>query len=148
VSLHEGARFRAMTDDDAEARAELHRDAWSPWGQSQFSASQYRRLRVAPLYDADLDIVLEHDGALVSYCVCWADEASGVGYFEPAGTRPSATGRGFGRAVIREGMRRLRERGMRVAMVGTASINEAAAALYRSAGFDVIGREHFWVKRV
>ena len=146
VELPPGARFVDMTDDHAEARAELHRAAWAVWGASQHTTEQYRRLRAAPLYDAGLDIVLEHDGELVSYCVCWADEANGVGYFEPVGTRASATQRGYGRAVIREGMRRLRAKGIDVAFVGTAAVNVPAATLYVSAGFDGVARERFYVK--
>jgi ribosomal protein S18 acetylase RimI-like enzyme len=148
VDLPRGARFRRMTEADAEARAELHRDAWSVWGESKFSAALYRRLRNAPLYDPDLDVVVEYERRIASYCVCWLDTANGVGYFEPVGTRPSATGLGLGRAVIREGMRRLREKGMRTAFVATAAVNLPAAALYQSAGFSIVDREHFYVKRI
>jgi ribosomal protein S18 acetylase RimI-like enzyme len=148
VDLPRGARFRRMTEADAEARAELHRDAWSVWGESKFSAALYRRLRSAHLYDPDLDVVVEHERRIASYCVCWLDTANGVGYFEPVGTRPSATGHGLGRAVIREGMRRLREKGMRTAFVATAAVNKPAAALYQSAGLSVVDREHFYVKPI
>ncbi len=144
--LPHGARFRHVSDGEADARAELHRDAWSVWGQSKHTNELYRRLRAAPLYDPDLDVVLEFEGQLVSYCVCWLDTDNQVGYFEPVGTRPEAAGRGFGRAVVREGLRRLREKGMRRAFVGTASVNEPAAALYASAGFDVVERSHSYVK--
>jgi ribosomal protein S18 acetylase RimI-like enzyme len=82
----------------------------------------------------------------VSYCVCWLDIANQIGYFEPVGTRPAATGRGFGRAVIREGFRRLRERGMVMATVTTAFVNKPALALYASAGFDRVEGEHTFVK--
>jgi ribosomal protein S18 acetylase RimI-like enzyme len=146
VKLPGGARFRRMTDADAQERADLHRDAWSVWGTSKVSDALYRRLRSAPLYDADLDVVVEYRAQLASYCVCWLDTANAVGYFEPVGTRPSMTGRGLGRAVIHEGMRRLREKGMRRAFVGTAAVNEAAAALYTSAGFEIVDRERFYVK--
>lgn len=147
VALPHGARFQPVSDGETEARAELHRDAWSVWGTSKHSNELYRRLRAAPLYDPDLDVVLEFEGRLVSYCVCWLDTANRVGYFEPVGTRPEAAGRGFGRAVVREGLRRLREKGMRRAFVGTASVNEPAAALYASAGFDIVERSQSYVKR-
>jgi ribosomal protein S18 acetylase RimI-like enzyme len=146
IELPPGARFRRMTDGDAEARAELHRAAWNVWGPSQHTTEQYRKLRAAPLYDADLDVVLEHDGVMVSYCVCWTHDENRVGYFEPVGTRASATRRGYGRAVVREGMRRLRAKGMEVAFVGTAAVNAPAAALYVSAGFTGVARERFYVK--
>ncbi|HEY8172592.1 MAG TPA: GNAT family N-acetyltransferase, partial [Dehalococcoidia bacterium] len=111
--LPDGARFCSVTDDEVEARAELHRDAWSVWGPSAYSGARYQRLREAPLYEAGLDIVLAYEDRFVSYCVCWLDTDNGVGYFEPVGTHSAAARRGFGRGVIREGMRRLRERGMR-----------------------------------
>jgi ribosomal protein S18 acetylase RimI-like enzyme len=146
IALPAGARFVDITDADAERRAELHRAAWSVWGESQHTADTYRQLRAAPLYDQALDVVLEHDGELVSYCVCWTDDVNRVGYFEPVGTRASAARRGYGRAVVREGMRRLRTKGMDVAYVGTAAVNEAAATLYVSAGFRGVARERFFVK--
>lgn len=147
TSLPHGAHFRRMTADDADARSELHRDAWSVWGQSPHTTEMYQRLRSAPLYDSELDVVLEFEGQLVSYCVCWADTVNEVGLFEPMGTRPSAVRRGFGRAVIHEAFRRLRAKGMKTAIVSTGTINKPAKALYASAGFNVVvDCEHFYTK--
>jgi ribosomal protein S18 acetylase RimI-like enzyme len=145
--LPSGFRLRYPTDADIEERAELHRDAWSVWGASTFSAEKYRALRTAPLYEAELDVVVEApDGHLVSYCICWADPVTGVGYFEPVGTRPAYTGKGLGREMIREGLRRLKAWGMHTATVSTASVNHGAAALYRSAGFEFVEMEHMYTK--
>jgi ribosomal protein S18 acetylase RimI-like enzyme len=143
--LPPGMRLRHPTEADVAARAELHREAWSVWGPSQFSEAAYRELRAAPLYDPELDVVLEDaDGRLLSYCVCWADEETGIGHFEPVGTHAAFAQRGLGKLVIREGLRRLQRRGMRRAMVGTASVNTAAQALYLSCGFERADREHYW----
>ncbi|MEX0781234.1 MAG: GNAT family N-acetyltransferase [Dehalococcoidia bacterium] len=145
--LPPGYRLRYPTDDDIEERADLHRDAWSVWGASTFSAEKYRRLRAAPEYDAELDVVLEApDGRLVSYCICWADVGSGVGTFEPVGTRPGFARQGLGKATIREGLRRLKAKGMQTATIGTASVNEGAAALYPSVGFELVEMEHMYTK--
>jgi len=138
--------FRAISDGDAPERAELYRDAWSVWGQSKHTTERYRRLRSAPLYDPELDIVLEFNGQLVSYCVCWLDAANQVGLFEPVGTRPSATRRGFGRIVLHEAFRRLRQKGMQTAIVSPGTVNRPAMALYASAGFEVVEREYTYVK--
>lgn len=148
-SLPPGARFRTIGDDaaDIEARAELHRDAWSAWGPSQHSSARYRRLRASLLYDPQLDVVLEYEGVLASYCVCWLDDVNGIGLFEPVGTRPSMTQRGFAHAVLHEALRRLRARGMRRAVVGTNAQNAPARALYASAGFRTVEREYYAVKR-
>jgi GNAT superfamily N-acetyltransferase len=148
VRLPAGARFRQISDSDAdvEARAELHRDAWSVWGESRHTAEMYRRLRSAPLYDPELDVVLECDGQLVSSAVCWLDVVNKIGLFEPVGTRSSATRRGFGRVVIHEAWRRLRDKGMRTAIVGTGEVNRPAMALYASAGFEACERSRVYVK--
>jgi len=143
-----GVVVRHATDRDIEERLDLHRDAWSVWGPSPATVEGYRRLRGAPLYDETLDIVLESDGRLLSYCICWADPATGVGVFEPVGTRPTCAGRGFGRAVLLEGMRRLKERGLHTALIGTSSVNARAAALYPHAGFSFVEKEHYYVKRL
>jgi mycothiol synthase len=84
---------------------------------------------------------------MVSYCVCWPDASNRVGLFEPVGTRPAAARRGFGRAVVLEAFRRLREKDMRTAIVGTGTVNRPATALYASAGFDIVlDRMHAYVK--
>lgn len=146
VELPQGAAFRRITDGDAPERAELHRDAWSVWGPSKHTTERYRRLRAAPLYDPELDIVLEFKGQLVSYCVCWLDAANHVGLFEPVGTRPSATRRGFGLIVLREAFRRLRQKGMKTAIVSPETVNTPAMALYASAGFEVVERKYTYMK--
>jgi ribosomal protein S18 acetylase RimI-like enzyme len=145
--LAAGLRLRHATDDDLDARVEVHRDAWSVWGQSKVTVETYRRLRSAPLYDPELDVVLE-DGAgkFLSYCIGWADTANGIGHFEPVGCRPDATGRGYARAVTIEGLRRMRARGLHTALVGTESVNPRAQRLYKSCGFVEVDRAHYYVK--
>lgn len=143
--LPAGMRFRYATDADVEARAELHRDAWSVWGPSSFSASRYRRLRAQPVYDETLDVIVEDEsGRLLSYCIAWYDAANRVGDFEPVGTRPSAIGLGLGRAVVMEGLRRLQERGARTALIGTASVNAAALRCYTACGFNLLERSYLY----
>ena len=147
--LPAGMRLRHATDADVEARAELHRDAWSVWGPSRFSTGSNRRTRASPLYDETLDIVVETpEGRLLSYCICWFDSANGIGHFEPVGTRPAFAGRGLGRAVVMEGLRRLRERGAKTALIGTASINEPALRTYAACGFVPVERQHYYSKSI
>ena len=128
-------RLRHATNADIEERVATHRCAWSVWGESKVTVDSYRRLRNAPGYDEELDIVLETaDGTFASYCVCWLDTTNGVGLFEPVGTGPEFTGRGCAQAVIVEGLRRLRDRGMHTAIVQTASINERALTYHFKKG--------------
>ena len=132
-SVPAGLRLRHVTDADLDARVACHRAAWLG---SSWNLERYRRIRDSPVYDAELDIVLESaDGDFVSYCICWTDATTRMASFEPVGTRPEWRGRGIGRAVILEGLRRLRDKGMRTARVGTAGFNAPAQALYESCGF-------------
>ncbi len=147
--LEPGLRLRHVTKADLEERVDLHRDAWSVWGQSKATVENYRRLRAAPRYDAELDLVLEDSrGRFLAYCVGWLDYANAVGHFEPVGCRPAFTGRGFARAVIIEGLRRMKARRMRTALVATESANAPAMRLYPSCGFVEVDRAYHYTRRV
>jgi ribosomal protein S18 acetylase RimI-like enzyme len=58
-----------------------------------------------------------------------------TGEFEPVGARPAHRRKGLGKAVILEGLPRLRERGAEAGIVYSVHSNEAATKLYESAGF-------------
>jgi ribosomal protein S18 acetylase RimI-like enzyme len=147
--LPAGLRLRNATDADLKARVDVHRDAWSVWGQSKITVENYRQLRSAPLYTPELDVVLEDaDGRFLSYCIGWVDTANATGHFEPVGCRPDSIGRGFARAVTIEAMRRMQGRGLRTALVSTASVNKRARVLYPSCGFVEVDRAHYYVKKL
>jgi ribosomal protein S18 acetylase RimI-like enzyme len=148
--LGAGLRLRHATDADLDARVEVHRDAWSVWGHSKVTVETYRQLRSAPLYDPELDVVLEDaaTGRFLSYCIGWQDNANAFGHFEPVGCRPDFTGRGYARAVTIEGLRRMQARGLHTALVGTESINQRARVLYPSCGFVEVDRAHYYVKEL
>jgi ribosomal protein S18 acetylase RimI-like enzyme len=141
-------RLRHATDADLWERVDVHRDAWSVWGLSAATVENYRRLRNAPIYDPELDVVLEDaSGRFVAYCIGWLDMANRFGHFEPVGCRAAFTGRGYARAVVIECMRRMRARGMHTVLVSTASVNQPARALYQSCGFVEADRAYHYTKR-
>jgi ribosomal protein S18 acetylase RimI-like enzyme len=147
--LNSSLRLRHATDADLEARVDVHRDAWSVWGPSAATVESYRRLRNSPIYDPELDVVLEDAGGrFLAYCVGWLDIVNGFGHFEPVGCRPSVAGRGYARAVTIEGMRRMQARGMHTAMVFTAGINQRARVLYPSCGFVEVDRAYHYTKSI
>ena len=119
AALPPSVRIRDCVGIDPEARAAAHRDAWSHLGhigienaRSTFTGKTYGRLLASPVYDPTLDILAETaDGLLVAGCICWADDASGVGTFEPVGTHVDFRGQGLARAVNIEGLRRLKASG-------------------------------------
>lgn len=109
--------------------------------------SWYRNIQTAPLYRRDLDIVaVAPDGYVASFCTVWFDDVTRTAYFEPVGTAPVYQRCGLGKAVIREGLRRLRKMGALIAYVGGYS--KAANALYSSAGFTQYTLSEPWIKQI
>lgn len=97
----------------------------------------YHDIQSAPLYRRDLDIVaVASDGSIASFCTIWFDDVTRTAYYEPVATVPAHQRRGLGKAVIVEGLHRLKRMGARVAFVGGYS--QAANALY----FSVMGKEY------
>ncbi|MGB4862731.1 MAG: GNAT family N-acetyltransferase [Tepidiformaceae bacterium] len=149
LPLPAGMQFVHIVDERINERVDVHRDAWSVWGPSSFSASRYRRLRNAPVYDETLDLAVEDkSGRMLSCCICWFDAENGIGHFEPVGTRPEAVRRGLGRALVMEGLRRLKERGAHTALIGTESVNAAALRTYAACGFEFVERQDFYSKHL
>jgi mycothiol synthase len=141
-----GATIRPVREDEAQERVAMHREAFHP---SQFTLEAYRRLRAAPGYRPDLDLVaVAPDGTLASYCIGWLDPVNRIGLFEPVGTRPAMQRQGFGKAVMLEGLRRLRDAGAQVAYLHTGAAAEPAIKLYESVGFRIVAAEHQYRKRL
>ena len=65
------------------------------------------------------------------------DAANGVGELEPVGQRPGFRRRGLARAIVLEGLRRMKARGARTALVCFDGDNAPARRLYESVGFEV-----------
>jgi mycothiol synthase len=137
--------IRHIADEaDFPARVALHRAVWT---NSRVTVESYRRMRAVPGYSPELDLVaVAPDGTLASYCICWYDPESRTGLYEPVGTHPAYRGRGIGKAVISEGLRRLQAHGARLAIVQTNDTNVAAIRLYESAGFRIVSRDHTYRK--
>lgn len=105
----------------------------------------YRNIQRAPLYRRDLDLVAcAPDGAVAAFCTVWFDDTTRAGVFEPVGTVPAEQRRGLGRAVLCEGLRRLRQLGATVACVG--SYSPEAGALYHAVGFTDYDLSEPWVR--
>lgn len=90
-------------------------------------------------YHRELDIVaVTVDGEFVACCTCWLDSKNRVGEFEPVGCHPSFRRRGLARAVMNEGLRRLKSLGAESAVVYTNPYNLPAIRLYESCGFKLL----------
>jgi L-amino acid N-acyltransferase YncA len=138
-------RVRDATATDAAACAAIYapyvRDTaitfeYEPPGVEEMAA------RIARAGERHAWLVLEHDGVVVGYAYGgvfnaraayrWTCEVSV--YVER-----SRRGHGGGRALYAELLRRLVERGYRVAVAGMTLPNDASVALHRAMGFQPVG---------
>ncbi len=133
----EGFSIRGLAGEwEVPAYVDMHRDAWSVWAPSTYSAEHHLRLMRNPGYNIDLNpVVVAPDSTLVSGCIGWLDPINKIGEIEPLGTRPAYARMGLARAVSIEVLRRMQEHGMETALVYGTHVNEPAWDLYQSLGF-------------
>jgi len=111
------ASFRAF---HSEEPLENYEDDGGEW---------YYNIIKTPLYRRDLDLVaIAPEGGIVGFVTVWYDDYTRTGYFEPVGVTPSHQRQGIAKALILEGMKKLRELGATLAVIG--GINEAANKTY------------------
>lgn len=148
--LPRGYRVRSVSgEQEVRSRAAASHGAFG----SSLAFEDYwpRMLRFmrSPVYHGDLDLVtVAPDGRFASFCIVWPDSVTKVGLFEPVGTHPDFRRKGLGKAVVVEGLRRLKARGMKQAIVCAEHDNPAARKLYESAGFRAIHKLHTFKKPI
>jgi len=129
-------RIRAVGDKDAADRAEITHAAFDSDRPFAAYAADYATFRASPAYPDGWDLILrDDDGRPAACCIAWIDPISRVGTFEPVAAHPAFHGRGFGKALLLDGLRRFAADGMTYAIVGVVVGNAPAEALYRSVGF-------------
>ncbi|SEP06749.1 GNAT family N-acetyltransferase [Amycolatopsis saalfeldensis] len=147
-ALPSGFRFRTAEEAGPEAAVQAHADAWAP---SAYSAESYAGVQQTPGYRGDLHLLVEApDGTMASSTIMWFDEVNKTAEFEPVGTHPDYRRQGLGRALLLDGMHRVREAGatqMTVACLGGAG-HPRAWGLYRSLGFRELTRDAPLIKTV
>lgn len=129
-----GFTIRSLGDiDELPARAWVSWRAFHPTehAENYMGWEWYPHIQQCPLYRRDLDLVVTApDGTLAAFCTVWFDDVTRTGYFEPVGVAPEYQGQGLGKAIMCEGLRRLKRLGAVYATV--TGFSEAANALYAS----------------
>ena len=93
--------------------------------------SWYANLQSAPLYRRDLDVIaVASDGSIAAFCTIFYDDYTRSAVTVLVGTAVEHWRRGLGKAVITEGLRRLKEMGC--TLVFSTAHNEPADFLYHS----------------
>ncbi len=130
-----GYRIRSMGDESEHAARSFcswrsfHSD--EPASNYDGDYSWFRNLQSAPLYRRDLDIVAAApDGEIAAFCTIYYDDYTRSAVTVLVGTAAEHWQRGLGKAVMLEGMRRLKHLGC-TRLFSTAN-EEPADALYHS----------------
>ncbi len=102
--------------------------------------------RLAPSFRGDLDLVaVAPNGAIAAYVGVAYDEENRLGIFEPVCTHPNHLRHGLARALMQEGLLRLRALGARNVVVSTGDM-VPANRLYDTIGFTEAYRGFVWRK--
>jgi mycothiol synthase len=145
-ALPAGFTIRPVEDEELEARGTLQRSVW-PW--SRVGPENYPRLRSMPGYLPELDlVVVSPQGELAAFALVWYDSINLVGEFEPVGTGPAFRQKGLGKALLLEGLRRVRQLGALECLVYPTGEGLPARNLYESAGFTILQRLFDYSKAV
>lgn len=139
-----GFQIRSLHADEEEAWVGLHRTAF---GTENMTLEYRQSMSRSPDYDPQIDLVATApNGSLAAYAFGSISREENaltglkIGYADPVGTHPDFQRKGLARALLLECLRRLRERGMETARMGTSSGNTAMQRAAESAGFRVTRR--------
>lgn len=143
--VHLPTTFEIVSFEDGfnlDSRIECSSKAFN---SKRFSKEVYHFMQKAPSYDPSLDLVIKAGDDVISLCTIWEDRKNNLAYFEPVATHPDFQGKGLGLAIVNEGIRRLRERNIPKAYVGSAG--DWRKAFYCKAGFSKSVLCKPWTKR-
>ena len=137
IQLPDGFTVQGVRSlDDGRLRAAVTHGAFRPHDDWEGYWSEYAQFIGSAAYDGERDLfVRSPDGRGASACTIWFDQVNAAGLFEPVATHPDFQGQGLGKAVMAEGLRRMKAAGMRRAILGFDPNNAAALALYTSMSF-------------
>ena len=134
---------------EVPAYVKAHRAAF---GSTYMTAPWRERILCTPGYAPDLDLVaVAPDGRVAAFAILWLGPAVAgrrEGHFEPVGTRPEFRRRGLARALLLDGMRRLRAAGATHALVETEDVREGANGLYQTVLQDSGVRTRYYRKEL
>lgn len=143
-----GYSWRSVTPDDPiESLVDLHRSAF---GTGQMTVEYRKAIMSAPQYEMGLDLLaVAPDGSFAAFCICGIDENDPtVGYTDPIGVHQTHQNKGVAKALVTEGLKILKNRGVEKVEIGTSSKNSAMQQLALSLGFVCVSEKHWFSKAI
>lgn len=128
-----GLRIEVVGPELASMRVAVHRESFE---RSTFAVEKWESMRAASGgTNSHCLLAFDDDGTAVAATTVWTAGSGRAGLIEPLGVGRDHRGHGYGSAITRAGVTKLRELGASRALVATPSANTAAVATYVSAGF-------------
>ncbi|MCL5883979.1 MAG: ribosomal protein S18-alanine N-acetyltransferase [Deltaproteobacteria bacterium] len=130
--LPEKATIREMGPADLDGVMAIEAVSFpTPWSRRLFVEE------IGRVFSDALVAVRESDGSVLGYAVCWT--VAGESHLLNIAVHPDARGRGLGRALLRECLRRGASAGATRIHLEVRPGNREALGLYRKEGFRLIG---------
>ncbi|WP_329155615.1 GNAT family N-acetyltransferase [Streptomyces anulatus] len=138
------SRAVEVTESDTADRALVHRAAFTG---STLTADHWHTMKKSPAGPLAVEaLVRTPAGEPAAAATGWFGGVGRCGLLEPVGTHADHRGHGYGRDAVRGACAALADRGASAVAVLTPASNEAAVALYESAGFTVVRENHDWTR--
>lgn len=90
----------------------------------------------------------EDSGEVLGYIACRVDPESKIGWIPNMAVSPEAQGRGIGKQLMERAFAYFREHGMEIAKIETLEQNQVGQVFYPGAGFEEVGRQIHYAKRL
>ena len=130
---------RSYESADGLAWVETYNAAFAThWGSTPFTLERWTRHEQSPRFWPALSLVAEMNGRIIGISHTTPDLALGeehTAHLHVLGVHPDHHGRGVGRALLMEGLSRLRQRGFDCWDLDVDTENVAAMSLYEAVGF-------------
>ena len=90
----------------------------------------------------------DESGAIVGYITCRVDVGSKIGWIPNLAVLPEAQGKGIGKQLMQQAFDYFRDSGMEVAKIETLEQNPVGQSFYPAVGFQEVGRQIHYAKRL
>ncbi len=144
-------RWKMESEDEQRAYVDARNECFP---QAPITLENWQYYQGSEQWESGTTIACFKDGELVGNVnVYWTAEevrqaGAAFGYTEDIFVRPAWRGRGIARAMVAEGMRFLREKGMVEARLTVAAQNESALGLYRGLGYRVTQERRHYAREI
>lgn len=139
-------------EHEVEALVVLHRAAF---GTDNMTVEHRLAMMRAPEYDMESDLIaVAPGGTFAAFCMCHISQEENAhtgrneGWTDPVGTHPAFRRQGLARALLLTGLRRLKQRRVETAVLGTSGENIPAQRAFASVGFRTQWTKIWFAKQV